>query len=407
MDVPTTGRRLLRLGISVALAGTFGCTPARHPVTGAASTSSTPPLTAPSSTSAAQQEPTAEAPSDPAQADPWFRCSVPLPAGWKAAQSAGTIPHAAGEVLFVQAVSPDGKSAFVLDSVGGPPRLVWVRDHGKTRQTVYKPPSGSQAQPQLADFDGRWLVFSVSLSQDYLGPWDLYAWDTASGGAPRKIAHDGGSPNAPFLEPAVHDGEATWVQATASGSRQVHLYDLGSGHDRIVKQGDVQPSIFVGDLLVWPERASGSQPPHLAAASARDGSAATLPKAVAALVDPREITGDGRTWAWIDPGGLTLDAWRSGWDAPVVVRKAPSGDNIDWPRVAGDLITWTDSNATFAGDLRSHSYTQITAQYGATVTKGDALGVGYPEEGTGKGSDKSDINYIVAPSKLPQLPACR
>jgi hypothetical protein len=84
--------------------------------------------------------------------------------------------------------------------------------------------------------------------------------------------------------------------------------------------------------------------------------------------------------------------------AKQTVYKPPSGSEAQ-PQLADFDGRWLVFSASLSAD-----YPGPGAQYGATVAKGDALGVGYPEDGTGTGSSKSDINYVLASDKLPPLP---
>ncbi|MET8701310.1 hypothetical protein ABZW10_20950 [Kitasatospora sp. NPDC004723] len=392
----TTGRRLLIAAVGVALAGTFGCS--STPRTSEATAGS------PTPNSAASSQPSGSLPA--ADSGKPF-CKVDTPDAWKRAQTAGALQAAPGESLDPMAVSPDGSSVIAASRHDGRVALVWVRDQGRERTTVYTAANAGQGGLGLADFDGRWLVFSVLASNDVGSKWELLAWDSRAGGEPRSIARtqvgaDGNAVPGPFLYPWVNNGKATWVQGFSDGSkdqkladvqRQVHLYDLASGSDRIVHTGRMAPSFFAGDTLVWPEAFAIDTPTKLTGVT-EQGAPSSLPEALAAADGSPASASDGTTWAWTGAGNKNLYAWRAGWPAPVTVVE---GDAIDWVHVAGDVITWTDPTATWAADLRGRAYTQITPKYGGTNSHGSAVVVSYP------GPDKRSVSYVFTSGGLAPL----
>ena len=306
------------------------------------------------------------------------------------------------------AVAPDGMSFFAMDgtSVQTMKNLVWSRDHGHSKKTVFTvsaPDSGYGA----ASFDGRWLIFMANHSQQLTGAWDLYAWDSQGTAAPHVIASDPGTAGNDTVEwPQVHNGKATWIQGLADGTQQVHLFDLATGQDKVVHTGHMGASLFAGDLLVWTEALQANGPVTLAAVSATTGAPATLPAPLAqAKTAPATIAGDGTTWAWTSGDYRTLYAWRAGMPAAVVVSKAADGDAMDTVGVSGDVVTWTNSTATFAADLKTRSFTQVTKEYGSAVTNGDAVAVYYPL-GDVKSPDLTYDAYVLKTSDLSGLPQC-
>lgn len=338
-------------------------------------------------------------------------CKVDTPAAWKQAQTDGMLQAEQGESLDPMAVAPDGSSVIAASKRDGRATLVWLRDQGRKRTTIYTPPNSGQGGLGLADFDGRWLVFNVLASNDVGSKWELFAWDSQAGGAPKSIAKtqigpDGNPVPGPFMLPWVNNGKATWVQGVSDGTkdqkltdvqRQVHLYDLTSATDKIVHTGRMAPSFFAGDTLVWPEAFAIDTPTKLAAVTAQ-GTPSSLPAALAAADGSPAAASDGTTWAWTGAGHKNLYAWRAGWPTPVMVVE---GGAIDWVHVAGDVITWTDPTATWAADLRGRAYTQMTPQYGGTNSHGTAVVVSYP------GPDKRSVSYVftsagLAPLSCPQ-----
>ncbi|MFJ8011104.1 hypothetical protein [Streptomyces sp. NPDC096339] len=329
------------------------------------------------------------------------------PAAWKQAQTAGTLQAEQGESLDPMAVAPDGSSVIAASRRDGRVTLVWLRDQGRKRTTIHTVADSGRGGLGLADFDGRWLVFNTLASNDVGSKWELFAWDSRAGGAPKSIAKtqvgpDGNPVPGPFMIPWVNNGKATWVQGVSDGTknqkltdvqRQVHLYDLASATDKIVHTGHMAPSFFAGDTVVWPEAFAIDTPTKLTAGTAQ-GKPGGLPEALAAADGSPASASDGTTWAWTGVGHKNLYAWRAGWPAPIVVVE---GAPIDWVHVAGDVITWTDSTATWAADLRGRAYTQMTPQYGGTNSHGSAVVVSYP------GPDKRSVSYVFTSEGLAPL----
>ncbi|GAA1949538.1 hypothetical protein [Catenulispora subtropica] len=394
MAVLKIGRRPLAAAVGVLMAGTMAC----------GATHSTPHAEAdrPSSFSGS----TAAPPTVPSGAAARSFCPVANPAALTRAETAGAISHAAGETLVPAAVAPDASSFFALDGAGvrNLKNLVWVR--GGKQQTVFTL-AAPYAGYGVVGFDGRWLVFMADRSQEITGAWDLYAWDSRGTAKPRVIASDPGTEaDSPVEWPRVHGGEATWIQGTADGTQQVHLYDLATGHDHVVHTGHLGASLFAGDLLVWTEAVKPDGPVTLAAVSVATGAPAPLPAPLAqAQTTPATVASDGTTWAWTSADYRTLYAWRAGSPAAVTVRTADDGDAMDSLGVSGDLLTWTSSKATFAANLKTGSFTQVTKEFGSALTNGNAVAVYYPL-GDLKSPDLTYDGYVVKTSDISELPRC-
>jgi hypothetical protein len=73
--------------------------------------------------------------------------------------------------------------------------------------------------------------------------------------------------------------------------------------------------------------------------------------------------------------------------------------------VSGDVLTWTNSTATFAADLKTGSFTQVTKQYGSALTNGNAVAVYYPL-GDPKSPDLAYDAYLVKTSDFSEMPRC-
>lgn len=400
-----TGRRMLAAAAVIMAACSSGCSASSHATRPIAQ-----PITQPTTQAGASQPSMA-----PAPVSATF-CSVATPAALTQAETRSTIATKPGEALVPVAVAPDGSSFFATDGIGvqNMKDLIW--SHGGKRQTVF-----TLAAPYvgygMAGFDGRWLIFMADRTQQLTGGWDLYAWDSQGTVAPHVIASDPGTaPNDTTTDgattggtvewPHIHNGKATWIQGLADGTQQVHLYDLATGQDKAVHTGHLGASLFAGDLLVWTEALQANGPVTLAAASAATGAPAALPSPLAqAQTAPATIASDGTTWTWTSADYRTLYAWRAGMAAPVVIATVGDGDAMDTVGVSGDVVTWTNSSATFAADLKTRSFTQVTKEYGSALTNGDAVAVYYPA-GDVKSPDLTYNAYVLKTSDLTGLAQC-
>lgn len=188
----------------------------------------------------------------------------------------------------------------------------------------------------------------------------------------------------------------------------MHLFDLRSRKDSVLRTGNLSPVFLAGDVLGWREEEKPDAPPVLKAVSVRTGEPVQLPPAITGIADAAHITGDGRTWTWVSPDYQTLHAWRPEWPGPAVVAKAGDGEHIDQVELAGDIVTWLGGKAVWAADLRTHSRTTLTPEYGGVVASGDALLVTYLTAGYSKDPAKQagNTSYVLRASELPPLPPC-
>jgi hypothetical protein len=367
-------------------------------VAGLPGCSSAPPGPAPSSpapsTSTASPGPTATA----AARD---FCLVALPTAWRTALSNGRIAHAADESLVIDAVAEDGSSVFGDSYRGGVREVVWLR--GDRRSAVMRLPDPDQQVFGVA-FDGRWLVFSVWDRPELNTPWTMYAWDSSTGGRPRQLGR--ATVPGPYPYPIVYNGRAFWTLPVGAQVAQVHMTDLGTGTDRVIRSGWAGYPFRFGSLVVWPETTAQTTAIKLRAASIRAGDPAGLPTELSEpLSRPLFVNGDADAYVWSTNNLATLRVWRSGTPSPItIITMAPLGQYLQWPQVGGPLVTWDNGTAQYVADLRTGSYAQITPEAGATKLSGDALVVTYAP--SGKASHAVLDSTLVRPSRLPALPTC-
>lgn len=385
----------------LALAGTFGCSSEHHadrqpsprPTTAAAAPSTGTTAGTPTGTPAAPLPRSAAA-----------FCTVRTPGSWSALMTAGRITHPAGTHTATVAFSADGATRFSVVAAPDGETLVEQRGGSAVTATVAHLAPVAGAGFGTAVFDGRWLVYEVDLSPDNNAAWKIFAWDARAGGPPRQIAYSTGKdvPAGPFVAPQAAHGVATWVLPRADGLREVHRYDLAARTDHVVTTAHVYRSALIGGLLVWQEAEAPSAPTVLKAVRAADGAPAKLPAVVSSVRQTGEITGDGTVWAWLTPDYSGVRAWRPGWSAPETVVAGHTG--VQYLGLAGDLLTYTDDQATYIADLRSGSTTRATPQYGSAAVNGPRIEVGY--QATDDKSVQDLAEYSVDSAALPRLPGC-
>jgi hypothetical protein len=375
------GTAVCLLGI---LLGTLGCGAGGRPGARASQPADTPP---PSASAAA----------------PDF-CKVELPASWQQALTAGRISHQPGEAMSADAIATDGGGLFADSYLSGVRQLVWLRDRGTTRTVVLR---FAKADHQVlgAAYDGRWLVFAVVEGPLLSSPWTMYAWDSATGGTPRALVHS--TVPAPYPHPVLYRGVAYWTEPVSAQRTELHMSDLSTGTDRVIREGTPYAPFLFGSLLVWTETSGDDGAPiQVHVADAATGQPAALPRELGTpLRRPAFVNADADrvVWAARTPTGLWV--WRRGAAAPVtILSRTASGQNLQWPQVAGDLVAWDNGVAQFVADLRTGSYAQLTQHGGSTMLAADALLVGYPP--AEKGAHPVAEASIVRPSTLPPLPRC-
>ncbi|MGC9668043.1 hypothetical protein ACNTMW_15990 [Planosporangium sp. 12N6] len=333
---------------------------------------------------------------------------MPLPGAWQAAFSSHKV-NKPGERFDVLATSEDGKTIFAeTGATGGQHELAMITDGGRRRTIQSYPASDAKSQVLGASFDGRYLAFTLMHSRASFDPWTLYVWDSVAGGSPKIIADNSGGDGGqglpgPLNYPVGYQGKIVWVQAVPGDVVEIREYDTASGQQKVVRRGHGATPFRMGSWLVWPESDAPGALTTLRAIGLDTGQPVTLPPQMTAITGPGTISASDDTVVWASTDRQDLYAWNTSWPQPrhLLTLKPGAGLNFDWPHVAGDLVTWTDIQAQFAGDLRTGSYTQITPQYGYTKVWGTSLNVGFAPSANGEGDQ-----VMIDTRTLPPLPTC-
>jgi hypothetical protein len=389
-------RQFVIAGICLAVTLAVGCSPSKSldpSSTQGASTTSTATSTPAEISATSSTEPAPDA-----------LCRVDRPSSWDEFARAHELQLPAVGEFSAFANSADGHQVFGVNV-----RLDWSGVVSLSAGTVTDIAAFRDQNTGVIGgaFDGRWLVWSESHSPTDLNDWEIWSWDAATGQSTRIATApfvDGNSVQGPFVSPVISNGKAAWVQANVAGVGEVHLYTLSDGTDRVLSSGNVVPPVgFWGSELIWLERDSPGEG-HLAFADTTDGRILAVPDALKNVRHVgTSVAGSGDILVWDD--GASLWLWRITESAPHRLYTAERGDYVEFIALAGDLVTWGGAQRQWAADLRSGSFTNLTAQFGWRYTNGDWLLVSQPVDDSPR--QIKSISSLLNARDLPALPSCR
>ncbi len=290
---------------------------------------------------------------------------VALDAAWKRALAKGVVALSRRVSLVPFALGNDGRTFFASlysKSYAGVVRV----DAATSRFTpIRRFPNATNDQAD-GGFDGRWLVWDEYHSLSGSDDFTTWSWDSHSGRV-RQIGAATRGPSGAFWPsswqpPDVRDGLATWEQGTGpNGLGEVHVVDLASGRDRIVRHGHPGQSLLVdGGLVVWPESMKQGALTVMRAADARTGRPVATPPALRHLRGVGGLVTDGAAIACADPNWSSL--WWSPSLATPAVRlfTAPGANHIDNSiRIAGRYLCFGVAPHTYLADTVSRRYVEI------------------------------------------------
>ncbi|TML33163.1 MAG: hypothetical protein E6G24_08350 [Actinobacteria bacterium] len=261
-----------------------------------------------------------------------------------------------GRRFFAQLYSPDFSGVVRIDARTS--RLTRIRRFPSARN--------DQAD---GSFDGRWFVWNEyhSLS-DFFADFTTFAWDSRTGtllqiGAAKKDL-DGNFWASPWRQPDVRNGLATWTQGVGPDGEttEVHVYNLASRTDRIVRTGHAQGSFFVaGPIAVWPESLAPGGRTRMLAANPYTGEEVAAPGSLARLRGISALFTDGRTFAY--PSAKFISLWwsPSTRTAPhrIFSAKPPNSYVDNSVRIAGRFVIFSSLGRGYVADTRLHRYVKI------------------------------------------------
>jgi hypothetical protein len=291
---------------------------------------------------------------------------APLDSVWKQVLAQGVVALSRRVSLVPLALAGDGRTFFASMYSKKFSGVVRV-DALSKRFTPIRPFPDVETDQALGSSDGRSLVWAEYHTPTY-DDATIWAWDSTSG----RVRQIGAARRAPSGDwggaaaPEVRDGLATWTQPSAPDSGEVHVFDLASGHDRIVYRGRVGESFLLpGRLVAWSTQTTADGAARLMAADAVTGRRAALPPAIAGLrgASAAGLATDGTALAYSDADA----SWGSLWWSPSLataaqrVFTAAHGQPIDNSlQAAGRYVCFGVAPRTYLADVTTGRYIQIS-----------------------------------------------
>lgn len=272
---------------------------------------------------------------------------------------------AGGRQVYVSAWTPDFSGVGLLSLATG--RLRSIR--------AYRDPATDQADGAA---DGRWLVWAQTYSLSSLDRFKMFAFDSVTGRLRRigrSIAGPGGVPwPSPWHAPAVSGHYAAWAQGYGPGELvEIRLADLESGQVTTIRQGHVQPPLFDGNLVVWPESDRPGSQTTLRAYSLTARRPVPLPAALRAVHGTEFVVTDGTRTAYLSPD-LTRLYYSSRQDRPArLALVLPAGVDFAGLAMAPGALAWTTSQATYLASTTTGAFTKVTRRYGYATGSGSVV----------------------------------
>jgi hypothetical protein len=337
-------------------------------------------------------------------------CAARASASWRRVLTHHIVPLSRTRSFVPWTLAHDGRSFFATvysPAFSGVARVSATKKT-MTRIKAFPDPGNDQAD---GAFDGRWLVWNEYHGFDSFNDFTIWAWDSRSGQVRQigaaKQAPDGHFWVSSWRQADVRGGIATWAQGSGpDGQAEVHLYDLRTDVDRVVRVGHpLGPFLLSGHLVAWAEQPSQGARARMYAASTLTGSSVQAPRALRGLRDVFGLVTDGRRIAY--PDGPYRSLW---WSpslqaAPRRIVGTHGSDHIDNSvQIGGRYIAFGIQPRLFVGDTTTRRYVKIGDHGGYARLDGRSLLVLYAT-----GSKQLDA---VAPiafvplRELPPVPAC-
>lgn len=243
-------------------------------------------------------------------------CEAKPNTAWKRILNGRVVPLSRHASIGPLTLAKDGRSFFAeiySKTYSGVVRID-ARNGRNTKIMRFRDPVNYQAR---GDFDGRWLVWAEYHSlYDNLADFTVWSWDSRTGRL-RQIGSATRSPSGKFWPsvwqaPVVHQGYAAWEQgAGEDGLGEIHVVNLRSGRDRIVRNGHpLGPFLIDGPRVVWPESMEPGALTVIKTADAKTGRMVVTPPAlrnVRGAIWPASngksllYASDGQTSLWWSP----------------------------------------------------------------------------------------------------------
>jgi hypothetical protein len=335
-------------------------------------------------------------------------CRVAQPASWHGLLAGSVVTLSRHASLFPIAGAGDGRHFFA--ELYSPAFSGVVRVDARTSRVTRIRSFPSARNDQVdGSFGGRWLVWNEYHSLETFDDFTTFAWDSQTGrlkqiGAAKRDS-DGNFWPSTWRQPDVRAGLATWSQGTgAGGQAEVHVYDLATGADRIIRTGHPQGPFFVaGPKVVWPESLAPGRLTRMLAANPRTGALVATPPALKWLRGISALFTDGHAVAY--PSAKFRSLW---WTPSLAARPVrvftPAGINVvdNGVRIAGRYLVFTSGPRGQLADTRAHAYFTFGA-YPVTIDRQELIVVDFAKRKTLH--PKTAVRFVPVRS-LPRLARC-
>jgi hypothetical protein len=294
-------------------------------------------------------------------------CQTPQ-AGSLRAVLARVVPGSSQAQVEPLGVAAGGRKIFVA---AWTPRFSGVGELSLTTGRIRRIRAFSSPDADQADgvSDGRWLVWAQTYSLHNLDRFTMYAWDSAAGRL-RRIGRSLTGPHgdpwpSPWHAPAISGHYAAWTQGYGPGGLvEIRLANLATGQVTTIRQGHVQPPLFDGDLVVWPESDRPNTLTTLRAYSLTARRLVPLPVALRAVRGTEFVVSDGTRTAYLSPD-LTRLYYSPREDQPARQALAlPSGVAFASLALAPGSLAWTTTRATYLASTKTGAFAKVTPRYG-------------------------------------------
>jgi hypothetical protein len=154
------------------------------------------------------------------------------------------------------------------------------------------------------------------------------------------------------------------------------MYTISSRTTKLIRRGRPGAPFTMGRLLMWPEMRTAGKLTALSAVSLDTLRPVRVPKMLASIQGPTSICASPDAVAWVDASRTELHVWRPSWPVPRLGVRSVSGMPLGRVHVSGSLVTWDDTNADWALDLRTMVFVRIAPSAGGTGAWASSLAVG-------------------------------
>jgi hypothetical protein len=294
-------------------------------------------------------------------------CEAKPTAAWRQAFAGGVVALSRSASIVPLATGRDGRTFFATiysPTFSGVGRI----DAGTSGVVPIKSFSNPAEDQADGAFDGRWLVWKEYHSLYNWDDFSVFAWDSRNKTVQQIGAAvpgaDGRYWPSSWREPDVGNGVATWEQGAGPDSvGDIHVVQLATGKDRIIRHGHPGGSFFTGrNRIVWPESPRRGALTVFRAADARTGATVAPAPVLRSLRGIGALVTDGKAIAY--PSSHFGSLWwaPSFSSTPSQIAIAGYGDTIDNSvQIAGRYVLFGIAPHTYLADTTRRRYVEISA----------------------------------------------